>query len=424
MTLKSIFQIFLLALAMLIAGYVRTAISPLQEAMRLSLHLSDNQMALLQGPIIGVPVTLTAIPLGLLIDRANRARLLLGLVTIAVAANFATAFARDFTQLLSTRAIAGVSALAILPVVYSLVADHFAPHLRGRMITVATIGQIVGNSMAFALGGELLVLAQAHSGDWRTALSWLAAPGVAVVLLMLLLREPPRLEEAKGTQTIAGAWEELRHTRTLILMLSAGIICAEIAIGAMIIWASPMFSRTYAAAPDAIGFLMGSGMLISGVLGPVIGGGLADYCQRTGGTGRALLFLVLLAALGAPASLFAFAPTFSWASALLMVSLTLMIGVAMMGITFVMNVVPDRLRGLCMSVLVAAILLFSLAVAPPLVSVLSNVLGGIDMIGKALSIVCVAAALGSTFAFFLARRYFKESVGAAGSTATGTVTAQ
>lgn len=268
------------------------------------------------------------------------------------------------------------------------------------------------------------MLAQAHSGDWRTALSWLAAPGVAVVLLMLLLREPPRLEEAKGTQTIAGAWEELRHTRTLILMLSAGIICAEIAIGAMIIWASPMFSRTYAAAPDAIGFLMGSGMLISGVLGPVIGGGLADYCQRTGGTGRALLFLVLLAALGAPASLFAFAPTFSWASALLMVSLTLMIGVAMMGITLVMNVVPDRLRGLCMSVLVAAILLFSLAVAPPLVSVLSNVLEGIDMIGKALSIVCVAAALGSTFAFFLARRYFKESVGAAGSTATGTVTAQ
>src|SRR5207249_1508965 len=70
------YQLLLLAAAMAAGGYVRTAISPLQETMRIALSMSDNQMALLQGPVIGIPITLAAVPLGLLIDRYSRVRLL------------------------------------------------------------------------------------------------------------------------------------------------------------------------------------------------------------------------------------------------------------------------------------------------------------------------------------------------------------
>src|SRR6185312_4368771 len=108
---------------MAIAGYVRTAVSPLQEAMRVALSLSDNQMALLQGPAIGIPVTLAAIPLGLLIDRSSRVRLLFALIVLSAIGSVATAAASDFALLMLTRCLAGVAGLGTIPVVYSLLAD-------------------------------------------------------------------------------------------------------------------------------------------------------------------------------------------------------------------------------------------------------------------------------------------------------------
>src|ERR1700743_2673301 len=102
------------------AGFARTMISPLQEAIRVSMALSDNQMALLQGPVIGVPVALTAIPLGLLIDRHSRSRLLMTFASLSLVGSLLTAFAPNFVCLLLTRCLAGVTALGILPVVFSL----------------------------------------------------------------------------------------------------------------------------------------------------------------------------------------------------------------------------------------------------------------------------------------------------------------
>jgi len=152
------FQLLLLAFAMAGAGYTRTAISPLQEAMRLALSLSDNQMALLQGPVIGVPVALAAIPLGLLIDRTCRVRLLEVLLVLSVLGSLFTAFASSFSLLLLARGLAGVTGLGIVPVVFSILADLYPPAQRGRAVTVALIGQVAGNSAAFAFGGALLAM--------------------------------------------------------------------------------------------------------------------------------------------------------------------------------------------------------------------------------------------------------------------------
>src|SRR5688572_30174124 len=86
-------QLVLLALAMALAGYVRTAVSPLQEAMRVALTLSDNQMAVLQGPIIGIPVVAASLPLGLLIDRYSRVRMLIALMLLSLGGSLLTAYA-------------------------------------------------------------------------------------------------------------------------------------------------------------------------------------------------------------------------------------------------------------------------------------------------------------------------------------------
>ena len=159
------FQLLLLAAVMAAAGFARTAVGPLQEAMRVALILSDNEMALLQGPVIGIPIALTAIPLGLLIDRSSRVRLLLALVSITLVGSLFTAIAPSFPWLLVARFLAGVSALAIVPVVYSLGVDLYPPEQRGRVLTVASIGQVAGAIRA--LHQRHLVVAQGQCQPHR-----------------------------------------------------------------------------------------------------------------------------------------------------------------------------------------------------------------------------------------------------------------
>lgn len=398
-------QLIFLACAMAVAGYVRTAISPLQETMRVALSLTDNQMALLQGPVIGIPVALAAIPLGLLIDRSRRVPLLIALIVLSALASVFTAMATSFPLLVTARGVAGLAALAILPVVFSLLADHFPVVSRGRATTVIFIGQVAGNSAAFALGGLLLAHAGPGAQGWRWAMLWLVAPIVPIGLLMLALREPDRCGVTLRSPSIGQVWWELRHYRALITPLALGIVLVETALGATLIWSAPMLSRRFLLGSDTIGMIMAAGMMISGIAGPVIGGVLADLCQRTGGPQRTVRVLAVVATLGVPAGLFASMPGVMVTSVMLTISMTLIIAVATMGMTLFTIVIPNELRGLCMAVLTAVILLFALAVAPFAVTVLSDFLGGLTTLSRALSIVCVAAAVLAATAFALASNF-------------------
>ena len=375
------YQLLLLAAAMGAGGYVRTAISPLQETMRIALSISDNHMALLQGPVIGIPITLAAVPLGLLIDRYSRVRLLSVLILLTLLASLFTAFASSFSLLLLARCLAGLTGLSTIPVVFSLLADLYEPAQRGRATTVVAIGQLGGISAAFALGGALLAMKGSDPDGWRWTMLWLTAPLVPAALLMLALREPIRRERAIANPSARQVWDELRHYRTVIGPLVVGVILVETAVGAMMIWAAPMLARVFGLQPDRVGSIMAMVTLVGGIVGPLVGGPVADLCQRAGGPRRTVSMLSGLA--------------------LLVADMTIMLAVAVMGMTLFTIVIPNEIRGLCMSAFVAANLLFVFAVAPVTVSLLSGAIGGLAMIGTALSVVCAtsAALAAATFAF-------------------------
>jgi len=394
---------------MAVAGYARTLLGPLQETVRVALSLTDNQMALLQGPAMAVPVVIASIPLGLVIDRYRRTPLLLGLVVLNLAGSVLTVFASGFASLVCARALAGVAAQGMVPVVFSLLADIFAPSLRGRATTIVIVGQVVGNSAAFALGGRLLASGNSAGEDWRWALLWLAVPIALAGATLLALREPPRTGVRIQKPSVAQLWGELWQYRQVIAPVAAGIILMETAVGAMLIWAAPMYSRNFGLGPDRIGVTMAVGMLCSGILGPITGGALADLCQRTGGPKRTATVLGALALVSAPASLFAFVRDFASVSVLLISAMTIMLAVAVMGMALFTVAIANELRGLCMSMLTGFSMLAAFAVAPLAVSLLSGAMGGTQRIGEALSTICVSASLLSALAFGLGARFLAPS---------------
>ena len=88
--------ILVLAVAVTAGATMRTVFSPLQEAAKAELNLSDYQISLIQGIAAALPVALVAIPLGWLTDHSKRTRLMMILGMIWTAGMVGTALAQSF----------------------------------------------------------------------------------------------------------------------------------------------------------------------------------------------------------------------------------------------------------------------------------------------------------------------------------------
>lgn len=399
-------QFCLLAIAAMVALYARMILSPLQETMRTALSLTDNQMAVLQGPALGLPMVLLAIPLGILIDRCSRARLLQIFAVCNLAATLLTAFAPDFTVLVVARGVIGFTATATAIIAFALLGDLVESSKRGRASMIVVIGQVGGMSAAFALGGLALAHYPSDPEGWRWATLWLSAPIAIVMLLLTGMREPMRSRHAGRPHSVTHALAEIWLHRTVVWVL-AGLVMAEIAAVIVPVWTVPSLSRRFGLSPQEVGTVMSVAMLLSGILGPLSGGFLADVCQRTGGPRRTLLAQAALALLSVPMGFYALAPNLIWSNILLVIFKTLVGALLVMSVALITITAPGYVRGLALGVMAASNNLFAVALAPLAVSLLSGALGGPAMIGHALACVCVATGLCGAILFACGRRHLQ-----------------
>jgi hypothetical protein len=238
---------------------------------------------------------------------------------------------------------------------------------------------------------------------------WLAGPLLLVVVLTCSMREPARTGQCIKNPSVSRAWRELWDYRQTIGPLMFGMAMLETGLGGALIWAAPMLSRRFALAPDRVGATMATVLLVSGAAGPILGGVVADMCQRSGGPGRITAVLSFFAFLTVPAALFAVTPGVGPAGVVLVLFMTLIAASVVMATTLFTTVVPNELRGLCVSVSVGVNVLFAIGIAPPIVSELSGAIGGPGTIGKALSLVCFCTSLLAAAAFSVGRRYVSRA---------------
>src|SRR5512139_1580612 len=86
----------LLALSLASSASLMTVFSPMQELAKADLRFSDLQLSLVQGLAVSIPIALLSLPIGRLVDRGNRARLLIALLVVSIAGTLLTAFAHSF----------------------------------------------------------------------------------------------------------------------------------------------------------------------------------------------------------------------------------------------------------------------------------------------------------------------------------------
>jgi MFS family permease len=406
-----VIKLLAVGLAVWAGGYALKSPAPLQEAMRGALQLTDNQLALMQGPAIALSIMAGAIPIGLLVDRYSRVHILLLFVVLDLVGSVLTALCSNFTMLFLARSLVGFAEIGSLIAAFSLVADLSSPAHRGMASMVVGGGSELGSTAAFAVGGALLVQFGHGADGWRWVILWMTLPPLVLIALLLLgLREPPRTGVVVKNPPMRAAFARLWPYRSLFLPLLMGRCTVWVADGAAVIWATPFLARTYSLSADRIGQIMAVVMLSTSVGSTIAGGVLADLCHQAGGPRTTMKALSGVALLSIPASFFGLSPSVPVAVGLLAVFILLGFITNMAGSALSTVVIPNEVRGTFMSLTMVVGSFFGVALAPMLVSWLSGELGGPLMIGKALAAVCVTFSVLGTATFACGSRYFPRSV--------------
>ncbi len=164
----------------------RAAIGAVAPSLKHTLHISNAQLGELAAAF-GLATLLTTLPLGWLVDRFARTRLLVISLVAWSGLLLLAAFSWSFNALLAAHVALGILAAVALPAISSLTGDLFPPAERGRRFTILNAGEVVGAGLGFVIAGWI-----AAEYSWRWAFAALSVLGLIVAACVRKLPEPKR----------------------------------------------------------------------------------------------------------------------------------------------------------------------------------------------------------------------------------------
>jgi predicted MFS family arabinose efflux permease len=258
----------------------RQVFSVLMESIKTDLGLSDSAMGFLGGMSFALFHAVAALPIARWADRGSRKTIISLGIVLWSAATAASGLARSFSHLAIARVLTGVGEASNVPAAQSMISDYFPPERRATALAISVAGAYAGVALGFSLGGSI-----AESLGWRAAFFILGAPGVLLALLVwLTVREPERgASEPEAVDTRALPWRDvlqfLRTNRGFTWLLLAQSLHTFTGMG-LIVWTAPLLMRNHGMGIAEAGLWIGPIAGISGALGVVAGGRLADYLGR------------------------------------------------------------------------------------------------------------------------------------------------
>jgi MFS family permease len=396
----------------------RQIISILIESLRRDLGLSDTQASMIQGLAFSIFFVIAGVPIGRLVDRTNRRNILLFGVICWSLATIACGLAANFWQLFAARTFVGIGEACLAPATFSLVADLVRPQRRGFAMGLTIAGTSLGSACSTLVGG--LVLQAFGAGTrhvvpfvgevaaWQLVFFIIGAPGVLVALLVTLVREPARREQAAGPES--QSLLRFAGRRPAPFVLGYVTYACNMVIGySTSVWIPVILLRVHKMAPARVGLIIAAILLLVGTAGAALGGGLGDLLARRvprlGRPGVALLVYPLTVCLllgwwfshAAPYAVLVYAMSGPLLGSMINAS----------SYPALTQMVPNEMRGQTVAVYLVIANLAGLGVAPTLVALITDyVLRDPSLVRQSVILVAApAAALGFAFALAWLRPY-------------------
>jgi MFS family permease len=388
----------------------RQIMAMLVEPMKRDLHFTDAQMGVLLGLGFSLAYALTTPVAALLGDRMGRKKILgfgLGLWSVLT---MLCAFTRTFPLLLLARLGVGVGEAALAPSAMPMIANAFPPERRSFPIALCVAGSPVGLVITPLLLGFVLHALEGVRYDdvpligsfygWQA--SFFLAGLLGFVLLFLLLPFVEQPHNAAGGRDAPSIPEAMGHfVRNPRFYAAAFLAMPIFTIGhyAIIAWMPAFLERRFDLGVREIGMLTGLGYVPGAILGPLIGGAIGTWAQRSGLRRPHFTVMAWMVPLGATVfavpMLLPSAELAMMAYAIAVTASTIIMLYAMIG---VQQVLPERYRGQGTAVLAATLSLVGSGIGPALVGLLTTHVVGEQALDRAMTI---ALCLSAPFSFLL-----------------------
>lgn len=243
---------------------------------------------------------ITTLPLGVWADRGVRKNIIGLCVGIWSIATVLTGITRNFIQMFVVRAVLGIGESGYGPASVSLIGDYFTKVQRGRILSYWSVGNLVGATAGFALGGLI-----ADAFGWHWAFYMVGLPGLLAAYLAWRMFEPRRgvfdaeaedIDKDIWIETVHGNWgsdfkqsaKKLFQIPTYWVLLGASTF-SYFTLGGTSFWLPTYLVNTFSLTVGKAGIISGAILVSSGLIGTVIGGWLADYLQRYRLEGRLIV---------------------------------------------------------------------------------------------------------------------------------------
>jgi MFS family permease len=404
-------------------------VGPLKHDM----HISDTEIGLLQGLAFAMFYAFFGLPMGMLADRFSRRNIVLAGLVVWSLMTAASGIARNYWELALARMGVGVGEAVINPCALSMIADYFPKERLSLALSVYMMGIQLGAGLAMIIGG---VVAQAVANmppieiagygaiaPWRLTFWVVGIPGLLIALVLATVKEPLRRSSAAmiadaaaggnavdAAPTLGAAFREISLRWQSVLGLAVMIGCQALSNYALLGWGPTFFERVHGWPRSQTGLALGSIALVSGCIGLLLGGRLADAWQRKGVTDATLrVGVISLIGVGTLLPLALLLPTASATVATLacgVLFVGLPIGCCYAGVQFIF---PNRVRGLATAVVILIVNLMGLGLGSLLPGLFTDYLFANELkVGSSIALTIGLSSIAGLAAVLLTLRPYRR----------------
>ncbi len=292
----------------------RNLINYFQPPLEADLDIGKFELGLLRWGFI-LPYCLAQLVVGYLGDRYRRRTVLLASLSGSFVCLGLMALVQSFEALLALRVALALAQSPSVPAIASVVADCFRPRTRSKAIGIYLVSYNFSLVIGGWLGGmvadrELWTLPLGVLGGpdlevagWRMSLLLFAAfGGLMVLVLMVLFREPARTgaEEDPSGLGVQSLWSTVGSVLKIptYRFIATVFVLAAMIIGAVQYWLPRYLTDQFGLNLAQSGLKATIWIQSAAVVGLLLGGRWSDAWAQRWMSGRTLVQLIGLAALG------------------------------------------------------------------------------------------------------------------------------
>jgi MFS family permease len=395
-------------------------ITPIKE----TFGIDDTQVGLLQGVAFGLFYTLAALPLGRLVDYADRRAIIAIGTTFFSICTVASGLAQTYWQLFLARVGVGAGEASLNPAAYSMLADTFPKERLSGALGVFTMGAFIGIGGAFVLGGAVVQWALTTGPialpivgtvlPWQMAFFIVGLPGFLIALWVATLKEPLRRGVVTGTDgklrppPVSLVTGRLWRERALYIPMFAGFCMITLNGYAGTSWTPEFFKRTFDWTAGEVGLWYGLiGVMFASVLGAFAGGQFSDWVGKRHADAPLRVAALAMMASWIPSGIATLMPDPWLALGVLAVAQFFTTFTFPLAAAAIQLSTPNQLRGQTSALYLFTINLCGLGLGPVVVGLMNDtVFPGGDGVRYSLALVnAVTAPLAAVFLWMALRPY-------------------